>query len=139
MADWKPRAKRLGGDTSSLIQAGKKHMEAGRYEEALEAFEQELEQNPDSATAHLMLGNLCFRQEQFDDALEHYQSAMDINSNIAAPLVLSGNVYFQTDDLDRALADYEEALEIDPNLESANLQAGLREITYTIDTSLPVH
>ena len=51
MGEWKPRAKRVGGGDVSHMQVGKEHMEAGRLNDALAEFEQELLENPGSASA----------------------------------------------------------------------------------------
>ena len=61
---------------AALIEAGIAHQEAGRFAEALEAFERSLEARPDHAKAHLLAGIASFRLGRWDKGVAHTRAAV---------------------------------------------------------------
>ncbi len=87
---------------------------AGKYEQAVEAYKQAIELNPDSARAYNNLGNLHYRLGEYSQAIETYQAAVEINPGYAEAYNNLGVVYSKTGKNGPAFNAYEKAIELNP-------------------------
>ncbi len=71
MNDW--------ADPEDLLEDADRHLEAGEYEEALEACEQAAEADPDLADAHALAGRCLAYLNRVDDAERRLLQALDLD------------------------------------------------------------
>ena len=64
-----------------LMQKGKQHAQAGRFEEALDAFLLALENDKENPDLHFYLGLSFSSLEQFEYAKHHYETALMLDPN----------------------------------------------------------
>jgi len=70
---------------------------------------------PDSATIHLLLGNLHQQEGNEPEAAVHYRRSNELRDNAGAHVNL-GNLHFVEGDLAAAINEYQRAEELDPHL-----------------------
>ena len=56
------------GDAQTHLEAGRAHMEAGQWDEAIAEFEAAVRLDPSSAEAHFQLGNAYTHKGRLDEA-----------------------------------------------------------------------
>jgi tetratricopeptide (TPR) repeat protein len=110
-------------------------MESGNYEEALNAFQNALDQSLGKVGE--MELDICFYKAQAqmlsgdtDAAMETYNAVIEYNGDGRA-YYLRGNLYFSQGDKEQALADYEQAVKADPK--NYELYLGIYESMSTYD------
>src|SRR5882757_6067686 len=88
--------------------------DAGRVDEAAEAFSNSLRLNPDSAKAHAALATILIGKGELDDAHKHYETALKMEPNNAE--YHSGYAYLleQLGQDDQAAAECEAAIRLAP-------------------------
>jgi tetratricopeptide (TPR) repeat protein len=98
--------------------------DAGRLDEATEAFSNSLRLNPDSAKAHAGLATILIGKGEFDDAHKHYETALKIEPNNAE--YHSGYAYLleQLGHDDQAGAECEAAVRLAPRSAQAHHSYG---------------
>jgi Tfp pilus assembly protein PilF len=119
---------------------------AGRWEQAIAAYEKALALNPRHADAHMNLGNVLRDRGRLQEAIESYRRAEalspshpEIHNNLAVALQESGRT-------DEAIASFRRALTLKPthvealnNLGLALMEAGtLRDATDAFQRALAV-
>jgi TolB-like protein len=101
----------------------------GKYEEARQAFERSLEQNPDFSSGHLGLAQYHLAIGEWDQALDEIKLSEEKGTAIVA--YYSAAVFAGEGDFDQALEALESALELDyrdfANLDASPYFAALRE------------
>ncbi|MDQ6800758.1 MAG: tetratricopeptide repeat protein [Acidobacteriota bacterium] len=70
---------------------------------------------PDSATIHLLLGNLHQQEGNEPEAAVHYRKSVELRDNAGGHVNL-GNLHFLEGDLAAAINEYQRAEELDPHL-----------------------
>ena len=78
---------------------------------AIDAAENAVEQNPDSASTQFLLGLLLRQSDRFDEAVTALDRALEIDDQFPRLHATRGVVHFHRGDHDRARADFETALE----------------------------
>ncbi len=94
---------------------GNDHYNAGRYEEALAAYEQAIRLDPNYAFAHWGKGNVLRDLKRYEEALAACDRAILLGANHASVYYNKGNALSYLKRYDEALAAYEHALRLDPN------------------------
>src|SRR5438445_2964804 len=89
--------------------------EQGYYPEALKRLQELATLVPDSATIHLLLGNLQQQDGNEPDAAAHYRQSIELRDNAGAHVNL-GNLHFLEGDLAAAINEYQRAEQLDPHL-----------------------
>jgi len=84
------------------IVAGRKAVEAKDYKAALGHFTKAVQELPNDADAHSMLGYTYRKLGTFDKSMEHYQKALKIDSNHRYAHEYLGELYLDLNQLDNA-------------------------------------
>jgi tetratricopeptide (TPR) repeat protein len=83
--------------------------------EEIQSQLEKLQQNPESVTLNIEMGNLLFDSDRYGEAVPYYQKSLSIDpKNISVQIDLA-ICYFNLQNLDRALVEMKKALDIDPN------------------------
>lgn len=95
------------------IRFGKELHDMGRYEEARDAFAQALELTPNSAVAHVQLGDIYKHLRDFDAAIRHLRRAEELDPDYPETYINLGIIYddYVVDDA-KALENYHKYLEL---------------------------
>jgi protein O-mannosyl-transferase len=96
----------------------------GRFEEAIDQFQQALQISPADADVVYNLGNALAQKGSFEDAGKQLQHALQINPGNAMAAYDLGNVRARQGRLEEAISDLELALRIDPQLAKAHYNLG---------------
>ena len=102
----------------------------GRFAGAVAAYRKVIEADPDSATAHLNLGDALFRQKRYSHARASYTRAAELDPKLARPHENLALIQYHFRKFDEALAEVEacEALgrKVNPDFVEALKQAAAR-------------
>jgi tetratricopeptide (TPR) repeat protein len=90
----------------------------GRYEEALEAFEQAIQRDGNYANLWNSKGNVYGDLKDYEQALYSYEQAIQRDEKFAYPWNGKGNIYNKLKDYEQALYCFEQAIQRDENLAS---------------------
>lgn len=94
-----PEAK---GTESPNVEAGRKAIEAKDYKVAVKHLIKAVEEAPDNADAHNMLGYAYRNVGVFDKSLEHYQRALKLDPNHRSAHEYLGELYLDMKQLPNA-------------------------------------
>jgi tetratricopeptide (TPR) repeat protein len=101
----------LQADLSSARRAA----EAGRYDEAIVAYQQAIAASPQSAFLYREMGAIERRRNNRDAAMEQYRKAVDLDPNDAAAWRELGEVFEEGDEHPAAVDAYVRAIAIEPS------------------------
>jgi tetratricopeptide (TPR) repeat protein len=87
---------------------------AGKYTDAISAYQRAIKLDPKYAHPHNGVGNVYRALGQYDRALAAYQRAMDLDPKLVYPHDGLGNMYRALGQYDQALAAYQHGIELDP-------------------------
>jgi serine/threonine protein kinase len=102
-----------------LLDAGNYNFVLRRYQEALIAYNQAIELDPNLAAAYNGRGNVLYRLRRYGGALAAYNQAIELDPNLAAAYNGRGNVLYRLRRYEEALAAYKRAHRIDPGFTGA--------------------
>lgn len=100
----------------SVFQTANELLRVGKLSEAIQAYNQVIEQNPHFAWAYHNLGDALTQQGQFKAAIVAYQKAIDLNSQSVWTYYKLSQVMAQQGLKYEAMAAYQKAIEIDSEL-----------------------
>lgn len=106
------------------LAVGEKHLEAGEWREAEDAFRRAVEADPASAAAHSKLGVALAHQRRLDEAERVFARAVEVGPRYAPAWSNLGNVYRETGRTEQALEAYERAVAADPDYWVAHQNLG---------------
>ena len=89
-------------------------MDAGREDEAEQAWRTALEQQPGDGRAHTFLADWLLDRGRVDEARQHVQSARTYATDLPYLSLVSGRVNLAADDDERAARDFRDYIEQDP-------------------------
>ena len=93
------------------IKDGVKMLEAGKYQEAKELFQTDIEKGKNLAEAHRGMGIACFELKEYETALTAFESAIENGAKETPELYgFLGACYIETKAYDKALDIYTKAL-----------------------------
>jgi tetratricopeptide (TPR) repeat protein len=93
-------------------------MKYGRYEDAIECFNEALEINPNVAFVWMNRGNALDDSGKYEEAIRSYRKALEleIDPSLAADVWNNlGVCFYNLGDYEEARKSYDKAIEIDPN------------------------
>ena len=126
------QARTIGDRAVSRNEAARALYDAGRYEEALQAYKEALVERPESARLHLNVGDALFQLGDFEGALGEFErvSAADDQALAALGHYNKGNAHFQLQDYAAAAEAYQQALQRVPGDADAkaNLELALQRL-----------
>lgn len=93
---------------------GLAHHKAGRYEQALKAYEQIVQLDPDYARAYRSKGDVLFDLHRYEEALDPYRRAIRLDPNHARMHRNIGDILARLKRYDEALTAYDEAIRLEP-------------------------
>lgn len=111
-------------EAENAFARGVKSMEAKKWDDAVAAFRQVLELEPELAEAHNNLG-YCLRktgEKHWEEALKHYDKALELDPKLAAALHYRGTLHRLAGREAEAKADHERLAKLDPNLAARLLE-----------------
>ena len=91
------------------------YLKAKRYQEALAAFEQAIQLDPDNASLYNGKGLVLSELKRYQVALTAYERAIRLDPNYAEAYFNKGNVLDDLEQFEEALAAYEQAIRLDPH------------------------
>ena len=96
----------------------------GNYEEAIECYDEALEQDPEYTTAYISRGNAKQEIGKCEEAIADYDKALDLDPEYAEAYNNRGNAKKQLGEVEAAMADYDKALDFDPEYAEAYSNRG---------------
>lgn len=93
--------------------------EKAQIKAKIEELTEVVEKNPDSAEAHLNLGNAYWKLGRPGMPLKHYLIAIKLKPNYAEAYYNLGNVYFVQGEYEQAIGAYKKAVQLRPNFADA--------------------
>jgi tetratricopeptide (TPR) repeat protein len=113
-------------DSEAWFQKGLFLEETGApIDEAVEAYLQAVEFNPQAAGALVNLGTIRYRLRQFQEAEDYYTRALEADPHYPLAHFNLGNLYDERGDLAKAQLCYEAALRINPRYGDAHFNLAL--------------
>jgi tetratricopeptide (TPR) repeat protein len=99
--------------------------DASHQEQAIEAYQQVLELDPDHAAAHINLGTLHYNRQEYGLAEKHYRRAIEVDARYALAYFDLGNVLDETGRVAEAIQTYSTALQLAPTYADAHYNLAL--------------
>ncbi len=97
----------------------------GSQLEAIEAYKQALDLDPQHAAAHINLGTLFYNRQNYAQAEAHYRKAIEVDPKYALAYFDLGNVLDETGRLPEAIRSYKQALLLAPTYADAHYNLAL--------------
>lgn len=111
-------------EAAPSLEAGERHLEAGDFARAEQAFRDAVAAAPESAVAHSKLGVAFARQGRLDAAIGEFARAVALHPGYAPAYSNLGSAYREKGLVEEAVAAYERALAIDPDYWVAHQNLG---------------
>ena len=105
----------LSGYSWKCDSHGIDHYEQGRYDLAIEDFDESLKFKPESASTHCWRGAAYYYQMRYDLAIADFSEAIRLKPDSASYYNWRGDAYYDQRQNDLAIKDYNEAIKLDPN------------------------
>jgi len=102
-------------DADVRLNLANAHLLAGAAEAAVQAAEQLLQLEPNSAAAYFVKGSACLRLLQWEDAAKALENALTIDPGDTATLFQLGRARIELEQWDGAIAAFKEGIALDPN------------------------
>ena len=93
--------------------------------EAIEAYKQTLQLDPNHAAGHINLGTLYYNRQEYTLAEEHYRQAVESDPRYALAHFDLGNVLDETGRLQEAIHAYKQAIQLAPTYADAHYNLAL--------------
>jgi tetratricopeptide (TPR) repeat protein len=107
------------------FEAGNKHLNENRLDEALEEYRAALKASADFAEVHNNLGLALFYKSSFDEAIAEYRNAIRIAPDFAMAHANLGLALLNLDRPDEAITELKKAVGLDPELAEAYYNMGI--------------
>ena len=96
-------------DVQSYIDQGIQHSQAGRYDQALQAFDQALKLKPNDPALITYKGIVYYARGKNDLAMKEFEAALKLNPNFGRAYYQRGMIYQNQEKYEQALADLTKA------------------------------
>jgi Tfp pilus assembly protein PilF len=112
-------------DTDDYFTLACSYENSNRYHEAIEAYKQSLQMNPDHMEAYLNLGVVYYKIGKYSDAIEILKQALAVNPYVLTAYNKLGTAYIIRGAYAMAIDTFRKAAEIDPNDPTAHFNLGI--------------
>ncbi len=116
-------------------QSAKEYLERGlnlseqnEFVEAIEAYTQAINLNPDNAIAYYNRGLAFYHLRNHGAALEDFSKTIRLKPDVAAPYKNRGLIFMYLEDYESAIADFEQAGKLTPDAPNVYLGKGLATV-----------
>lgn len=107
-------------DAAAAVKArGVYHLQAGRYDLAIQAFDSAIALRPDDSDAFNSRGNAYASKKDLDRAIQDYDSATKLRPQQPFAYKNRGTAYAAKDEVDRAIQDFDKAISLKPDFAGA--------------------
>src|SRR2546427_271549 len=103
-------------DVNGSYLLGVSYLQTYQYDKARAAFARTFSAPPESAQAHLVLGQMMLRQEFEDKAVPELEKALAMDAKIPMAHFLLGEIYLYKSNVAQALDEFHKELQISPIL-----------------------
>jgi signal transduction histidine kinase len=116
------------------LKRGVLYSDNGKYELALNDYNEAIKHKPDYAPAYNNRGNLYRKQQEYELALNDLNRAIVLRPDLAQPYLNRGHIYYEKRKYGLAAKDYEKVIDLDPKLaEQYGVFGLIKGISYTLD------
>lgn len=112
-------------DAAKWFEKGYSFASAGNYTEAIKAFNEALNKNPDFAEADYALGHSYKAIGNYNLAIDAYTRALKLKPESAPAFLGRANAYANVSNYEKAVKDYTAAIRLDPKDALAHTQRGI--------------
>jgi len=112
-------------DTNDYFTLACSYENSNRYHEAIEAYKQSLQMDPDRMEAYLNLGVVYYKLGKYSDAIEILKQALSVNPYVLPAYNKLGTAYIIRGAYSMAIDTFRKAAEIDPNDPTAHFNLGI--------------
>jgi len=105
----------IAGVDSPVVLSAIASDEQSYYPEALHRLQEVVNIEPNSATLHMLLGNLLLQDGSEQDAAAHYRRSIELRDNAGAHVNL-GNLHFLDNDFGAAINEYQRSEQLNAHL-----------------------
>ncbi len=123
-----PAVAKAGPGYAELLKKGRAHLEADRFEKAIDALKQAIETNPKGADAMVDLANAYFEMGRDGEAVDLARRALEINPGNARAHLTLGTIYQTNGNKAEAVKAYSAFLKLSPDDRSAEEVRAILEI-----------
>jgi tetratricopeptide (TPR) repeat protein len=99
-------------------------LKKGKYRESARYAKEALEQEPNDAESHDLLGNIYAMQDQWEKALKHYHTALELNPDSAPTHFNLGAAFERLGEEAKAEEKYKKAIQLDSEFVDAYSHLG---------------
>ncbi|MDH3327710.1 MAG: tetratricopeptide repeat protein, partial [Desulfobulbaceae bacterium] len=122
---WLDSVQKSPGKARPHNNLGKQYGEAGRFQEAIHAFQTAIKNEPDYAEAHYNLGVIYLKQERYPEAMQQFSTDIQFRPTHAQAFSNIGVIYSRQGKIQEATAAYNKALNLSPNSPEALANLGI--------------
>jgi tetratricopeptide (TPR) repeat protein len=122
---------------------GNLYQKTGRVVEAIQAYQEVTQHDPQFASPYVAIANLYFESERFDHALDYYNQALERMPFDPTVLTQKGDCLAKLNRVDEAIASYHQALFLRPyylkalhNLAAVHFTEGRADVLKLMRTAL---
>jgi tetratricopeptide (TPR) repeat protein len=112
-------------DTNDYFTLACSYENSNMYHEAIEAYKQSLQINPDHMEAYLNLGVVYYKIGRYSDAIEILKQALSVNPYVLPAYNKLGTAYIIRGAYAMAIDTFRKAAEIDPHDPTAHFNLGI--------------
>ncbi len=114
LAAWDAQASTTGVPEGAFHYRALALADAGRIDEALEVWDDELERHPGNGRAHVLVAEALLGRGRLDDAADHLQQAREVAPELPMLSLIAGRLALQRNDDEAATRAFRDLLEVDP-------------------------
>lgn len=107
-----------------LFKKGLLSYDMGNIEEAIEIFQDIINQQPGFFEAYINLGNAYFKAKKANEAINYWKRALGIDSKLITCYINIGNAFYYLDNINDALSHWHVALTLAPDNTTALINLG---------------